>query len=166
MIYLDNRQNKIQVGEELIQNVEKIIEYTLEKEQVNIKTEISVIFIDNDEIMKINGEQRGINKVTDVLSFPMLHYPKGKVYKEVYLGFNFGAEDLNDGELILGDVVISLEKAKEQSEEFGHSFFREVSYLTVHSILHLLGYDHMVDEDKAKMRPREEEILENFNIRR
>ncbi|KOA21233.1 endoribonuclease YbeY [Clostridium homopropionicum DSM 5847] len=166
MIYIDNRQNKIPVGEELIQNVEKIIEYTLDKEQVNIKTEISVIFIDNEKIMKINGEQRGINKVTDVLSFPMLHYPKGKVYKEVYLDFKFGTEDLNEGELILGDVVISLEKAKEQSEEFGHSFLREVSYLTVHSILHLLGYDHMAEEDKAKMRPREEEILENFNIRR
>lgn len=166
MIYIDNRQNKIPVGEELIENVEKMIQYTLEKEQVNIETEISVIFIDNDEIMKINGEQRGINKITDVLSFPMLHYPKGKVYKEVYLDFNFGAEYLNDGDLILGDVVISLEKAKEQSEEYGHSFLREVSYLTVHSILHLLGYDHMLEEDKAKMRPREEQILENFNIRR
>lgn len=166
MIYIDNRQNKITVEEELIHNVERIIEYTLEKEQVNIKTEISVIFIDNDEIMRINREQRGVNKVTDVLSFPMLHYPKDKVYKEVYLNFDFGAKDLDNGELILGDVVISLEKAKEQSEEFGHSFLREVAYLTVHSILHLLGYDHMVEEDKAKMRPREEEILENFNIRR
>ena len=96
----------------------------------------------------------------------MLDFEEGKVYKDIYLDFEFD-ETFKDGEeLILGDMVLSLEKALEQSKEYGHSYEREVSYLVVHSILHLLGYDHMVDEDKIKMRAREEEILNKLDIRR
>ncbi|MEA4827876.1 rRNA maturation RNase YbeY [Clostridium sp. JNZ J1-5] len=166
MVYIDNRQNKIEVKDEIIDNVDKIINHALKEEMVNIETQVSVIFIDNHQIKEINKEQRNIDKVTDVLSFPMLYYPEGKVYKEVYLDYKFGAEDIDDGELVLGDIVLSLEKALEQSEEYGHSFMREVCYLTVHSILHLLGYDHMNEEDKSRMRKREEEILEKFNVKR
>ncbi|MFU0825390.1 rRNA maturation RNase YbeY [Clostridium sp.] len=166
MIYIDNRQDKLEVDDDILKSVNDIIEYALKEEEVNIDTEISVIFIDNEQIRNINKEQRNIDRVTDVLSFPMLDYPKGKVYKNVYKDNNFSPADLNEGRLVLGDIVLSLERAKEQSEEYGHSFLREVCYLTIHSVLHLLGYDHMEDEERSIMREREEKILEKFNITR
>ncbi|GAA0181938.1 rRNA maturation RNase YbeY [Clostridium sediminicola] len=164
MLYIDNRQGNIEINDELNKIVEKIIEFTLEKENVNLETEISLIFVDNDTIKGINYETRNINKETDVLSFPMLSYPNGKVYKEIYNNESFSYEDFNEGNLVLGDIVLSLEKAKEQSNEYNHSFFREVCYLCIHSLLHLLGYDHMKDDEKVIMRKREEEILNEFNI--
>lgn len=166
MIYVDNRQDKVDVGEELIENINKVIECALKEEEVYIDTQISVLFVDNILIQEINREQRGIDKATDVLSFPMLDYTENKVYKEIYKNYKFKPEDLDEGALVLGDIVLSLEKALEQSVEYGHSFMREVCYLTVHSILHLLGYDHMKDDEKSRMRNREEEILERFNITR
>jgi probable rRNA maturation factor len=166
MIFIDNRQRKIQVTQELETTIKDIIEYTLREEKLFIDNEVSVIFIDNKEIKEINLEQRKINEVTDVLSFPMLHYPNNKVFKEVYLNYEFDQSDLFEGRLIIGDVALSLERAKEQSEEFGHTFTRECAYLTVHSILHLLGYDHMEESQKEVMRKREEDILNNFKISR
>ena len=124
------------------------------------------MFVDNNEIREINNETRGIDKLTDVLSFPMLDYPENMVFKNVYKNKKFNEIYLDGEELVLGDMVLSLERAKEQSIEYNHSFEREVCYLVVHSILHLLGYDHMNDEDKAKMRTREEEILGKLNIKR
>ena len=122
--------------------------------------------VDNEEIKDINRKYREIDKVTDVLSFPLLDYPQGKVFKEVYENNNFHESMLDQGEIVLGDIVLSLEKAKEQSIEYGHTFKREISYLIIHSILHLLGYDHMNDQDKERMREREEYILSSFNISR
>ncbi|EET87286.1 protein of unknown function UPF0054 [Clostridium carboxidivorans P7] len=118
------------------------------------------------KIKEINKENRNIDKVTDVLSFPMLDYEKGKVFKDTYKDFNFSHVDLDEGSLVLGDIVLSLEKAKEQSLEFNHSFIREVVYLTIHSVLHLLGYDHMEEDEKSIMRKREEQILEKFHLTR
>lgn len=166
MIYIDNRQNVIDINETILDNVNNVIEYALKDEDVNVDVEVSVVFVDNEQIKEINKKQRNIDKVTDVLSFPMLNYPKGKVYKEVYKNNNFSPEDFDEGKLILGDIVLSLERAKEQSIDYGHSFLREVCYLTVHSVLHLLGYDHMNDAEKNIMRKREEEILDKFNITR
>ncbi|MBZ9608489.1 rRNA maturation RNase YbeY [Clostridium estertheticum] len=166
MIFIDNRQNKIEVSSELETIIKDVIEYTLKEEKLFIDNEVSVIFIDNEEIRKINLEHRGIDKITDVLSFPMLHYPENKVFKDVYVNYEFDQSDLYDERLVIGDVALSLEKAKQQSEEFRHSFTRECAYLTVHSILHLLGYDHMEEDPKDIMRKREEEILNNFKISR
>ncbi|MBU3142427.1 rRNA maturation RNase YbeY [Clostridium sp. CF012] len=164
MIFIDNRQNKIAVTEELETAIKDVIEYTLKEEKLLIENEVSVILIDNEEIKKINLEYRGIDEITDVLSFPMLDYQEKKVFKDEYLNYKFNQSDLNDKRLVMGDVALSLEKASQQSEEFGHSFTRECAYLTVHSILHLLGYDHMEDAEKKIMRKREEEILSNFKI--
>ena len=166
MIFIDNRQNKIQVTQELETTIKDVIEYTLKEEKLLIDNEVSVIFIDNEEIKEINLSTRRINEITDVLSFPMLHYPSNKVFKEVYLNHKFDQSDLFEGRLVIGDVALSLERSKQQSEEFGHSFIRECAYLTVHSILHLLGYDHMDEAQKQVMRKREEEILNDFNISR
>ena len=166
MLYTDNRQNKIEVNEELINIINEVCEKALKAEEVNIPYQISLLFVDNEEIRDINRETRGIDKATDVLSFPMLDYPKDKVFKEVYKETKFNEIYLDGEELVLGDMVLSLERAKEQSIEYNHSFNREVCYLVVHSILHLLGYDHMEDEEKKRMRKREEEILGSLNITR
>ena len=166
MLYTDNRQNKIEVNEELVNIINEVCEKALRAEEVNIPYQISLLFVDNEEIRDINRETRGIDKATDVLSFPMLDYPKDKVFKEVYKDTKFNEIYLDGEELVLGDMVLSLERAKEQSIEYNHSFNREVCYLVVHSILHLLGYDHMEDEEKKRMRKREEEILVDLNITR
>lgn len=115
------------------------------------RVDISVTFVDAEEIRELNCQYRDIDRVTDVLSFPQY-------------------DDLNDlpdfGEICLGDVVICKERAEEQAEEFGHSFEREIIYLFTHSILHLLGYDHMEEEEKREMREREEEVMNYLGIGR
>lgn len=166
MLYTDNRQNSIEVTDDLINIINEVCDVALKDEEVTIPYQISLLFVDNNEIREINNETRGIDKVTDILSFPMLDYPANMVFKNVYKNKKFNEIYLDGEELVLGDMVLSLERAKEQSIEYNHSFEREVCYLVVHSILHLLGYDHMNDEDKAKMRTREEEILGKLNIKR
>ncbi|MEW8956083.1 rRNA maturation RNase YbeY [Clostridium sp.] len=166
MIYFENEQDLINIDEEFKNHILKTIDFALEEEMVNIPYEISLLFVDNEMIREINREQRNIDRATDVLSFPQLNYAKDKVFKDVYLNYNFSKVDLDGENLVLGDIVLSLERSMEQSIEYGHSFLRESSYLVVHSVLHLLGYDHMEDEEKAKMRFREEEILKKLDITR
>ena len=166
MIFIDNRQTKVEASEELESEVRDIIANTLKEEKLLMEYEVSVIFVDNDEIKEINKNFRNIDKPTDVLSFPMLNYPNSLVFKDAYINYSFNASDLDDGKLILGDIAISLEMAAKQSKEYNHSFFREVCYLSTHSVLHLLGYDHIEKKDKEKMRIREEEILNKYNIYR
>lgn len=166
MIYVDNRQNKINVTEEFINKLERVINFALKEEEVNVDCEISMLFVDNNEIKEINNDTRGIDRATDVLSFPMLDYEDKKVFKEIYLNKEFDETFLDGEELVLGDIVLSLERALEQSEEYNHSFEREACYLVVHSVLHLLGYDHMEEDEKKIMRKREEEILGKLNISR
>ena len=166
MLYTENKQEKLEVTEELINKITEVSEFALKEEGVTEEYQISLLFVDNEEIREINKETRNIDRETDVLSFPMLDFEEGKVYKDMYIGFEFDETYKDGNELVLGDMVLSLEKAKEQSIEFGHSYEREVCYLVIHSILHLLGYDHMIEEDKVKMRGREEEILRKFNIER
>lgn len=166
MIYVDNRQDKIKVTEEFTKKLENTIMSALKEEGVTVPCEVSLVFVDNEEIKEINNENRSINRETDVLSFPLLEYEKDKVYKEVYKDEKFDETFLDGEDLVLGDIVLSLEKALEQSKEYNHSFEREASYLVVHSVLHLLGYDHMEDEEKRKMRGREEYILNKLNIKR
>lgn len=164
LIYIENMQSKVEAPEELKKQIEAVIDFALKEEEVNQSYEISVLLVDNEEIKRINKEHRNIDKVTDVLSFPMLDYQKGNVFREVYKDFSFDKTFLDGENLVLGDIVLSMEKAREQSEEYGHSFFREVFYLIIHSVLHLLGYDHMTEEEKTLMRLREEQILEKLNI--
>lgn len=166
MLYTGNRQNKIDIDEGFVKTISEVCEYALKEEGVDLPFQISLLFVDNDEIRDINRDTRAIDKTTDVLSFPMLDYPENKVFKDVYKGKGFSSIYLDGDELVLGDMVISLERAKEQSIEYSHSYMREVCYLVVHSILHLLGYDHMEDDEKAIMRKREEEILGGLNITR
>ena len=166
MITVENEQEKIKIEDELIRAIEETIDFTLEDQGVSYEGEVSVLLVDNDLIREINRDHRNIDKATDVLSFPMIEYEKGKTFRDLYADHEFGAEFFDGDALLLGDIVISMEKAEEQASEYGHSVKREVCYLTVHSVLHLLGYDHMNDSDKRKMRDTEERILNELKITR
>ena len=147
-IYFDNHQDKLPLTYRLKMLVREAIETTLDYEQYGNPCEVSVSFVDNAEIRDLNKKFRGMDKSTDVLSFPLFDY-EGE------------SEEPPVDEMLgmLGDIVLSLEQADLQAKEYGHSFEREVAFLTVHSMLHLLGYDHMDDgPQKAQMRKREEEI--------
>ncbi len=134
---------------------------TLEYEECNFDAEVSVTIVDNEEIREINNAERGIDSATDVLSFPMLEFDEeGNVLD---CEFDFVEDDV----ILLGDIVISAERAGEQAESFGHSFKREMAFLTVHSMLHLLGYDHVDDpEGEATMIRKQKEILDMLKITR
>ena len=121
--------------------------------------EVSVILTDNDGIHEINMDERGIDSPTDVLSFPMLDFdsPNDLSYAESYPQDYFNPET---GELLLGDIVLSLEKVISQAKEYGHSEKRELAFLTAHSCLHLFGYDHIEEEDRIQMENLEEDILQ------
>ncbi len=166
MLYTENRQDKLEVTEDFIEKITSVCDFALKEEGVNCQYQISLLFVDNEEIKEINNETRNINRETDVLSFPMLDFNEGKVFSDMYINYDFDETYKDGDELVLGDMVLSLEKALEQSKEYRHSYEREVSYLVVHSILHLLGYDHIDEDDKKKMRKREEEILNKLEIRR
>ena len=147
-------------AEEYADLLRQVIPAALEAEGVDVPCEVDVLFTDDEGIHQINLEQRQVDRPTDVLSFPMFDLQPGEHPTE---------EDADPGDNLvpLGDMVISLERAKAQGEEYGHGTRREVAYLAVHSVLHLLGYDHM-DEGpmKAQMRAREEAILEQLGITR
>ena len=136
--------------------IKKVIETVLKEEKIIRDLEIYVTLTNNNQIHKINLEQRNVDRPTDVLSFPMFEREE----------IHFLKEKNEEEPDILGDIIISIEKVKEQAEEYGHSFERELAYLTTHGMLHLLGYDHMIEEEKEQMRKREEEILEKLNITR
>ena len=151
---------EVEVSDSLSPLLEQVIVTALKEERVEFPCEINVLVTDDEGIHEINLEQRGIDRPTDVLSFPMFDLEPGEHPDE---------EDADpETELIpLGDMVISLERTVAQAEEFGHSVEREICYLAVHSVLHLLGYDHMDDGPmKAQMRLREEEILGKLGITR
>lgn len=155
-----NNQKKFKVTKEIRDLVRLAVKTSLECMEFPLKSEISVMFVDNEEIKELNCMHRGIDRATDVLSFPMFEYDETGEIIEEYLDFN------PDGEMLLGDIVISLEKAMEQSAEYGHSFEREVGFLTVHSMLHLFGFDHMCPEDEAEMFGWQNEILEKMQLSR
>ena len=135
--------------------INKVAEEVLRVHNITKNVEISVVFTDDNEIKSINNEFRNINASTDVLSFPQYEYiTAGEV------------SDINDEILVIGDVIISLEHAQMQSVEYNHSINREVGYLAAHSILHLLGYDHMNEDDKKLIRDKEELVMKNIKLTR
>lgn len=159
MIIFDNRQEREIYNEEIENIIKKVIVESLKYNEFFYSYEISVSLVDNSEIREINNEFRGINRATDVLSFPMIEY-NGEYYSK---DFKFQPYDITpDGEIPLGDIVLSLERAREQSLEYGHSYEREVAFLTCHSVLHLLGYDHEEEEERRIMRGKEEDILKSL----
>lgn len=149
-IILDDRQDKIKVSEELLVKINDIIIECLGYEGYDDNYEVSLSFVDNEEIHQLNRDFRGVDRATDVLSFPLLT----------------DDFDVEIEEESLGDIVISLERALEQSVEYNHSFDREVCFLVCHSMFHLLGYDHDTEENTKEMRKKEEDILNKLKITR
>jgi probable rRNA maturation factor len=138
--------------------VKKVLDKCFEEEGLlDSKLIMTITFTTPEEIRKINKKYRKIDKATDVLSFPM--FEKDELDEKIKRG-DFPYED------VLGDVIISIEKVREQAEEYGHSFERELSYMLVHGFYHLMGYDHIEEEDKKIMRPKEEKILNELKITR
>lgn len=151
-IYFENQQESEKVTYRLKRLIRRAVEATLVYEAVEESCEVSVTFVDNEGIRALNQRFRGIDRATDVLSFPLFDED----------GMDAHVEELD---CMLGDIVLSLERAREQAEEFGHSFEREVAFLTVHSVLHLLGYDHeLSEEDDADMRRRQTEIVTGMGL--
>ena len=128
--------------------------------QTDTPLTIEFLFVDNEEIRRLNAETRGVDKVTDVLSYPTLDGICGVEIK----GENFPFDKDDDGNLCIGSVVVCRERAKEQAEEYGHSYRRELHYLFVHGVMHCLGYDHIEEQDKTEMRAAEERVLEKMGI--
>ena len=139
--------------------IREIAEAALDHEKCPYEAEISVILTDNESIREINRDYRQIDSPTDVLSFPLVDYERPSDFDHV----EEASEDYfnpETGELMLGDIVISVEKVEEQAEKYGHSMERELAFLVAHSMLHLCGYDHMEDGEREVMEARQREILE------
>ena len=150
-VIITNSQKKVRIPTGMRMLIRRACTAVLRNEEFEGPAEVSVTFVDNDQIKELNAQYRDKDTETDVLSFPM------------------GADgdydtNLDTGAKILGDVVLSMEKAQEQANLYGHSFQREVGYLTVHSMLHLLGYDHMEPLDKVHMREKEESVMRQLGL--
>ncbi len=130
--------------------------------QTDVPLAIELLFVDGEEIHRLNRETRGVDRVTDVLSYPTLENIKGQALH----GKDFPFDIDEEGNLLIGSIAVCLDRAKEQAEEYGHSFERELHYLIVHGIMHCLGYDHIADEEQTEMRQKEEYILEKLGITR
>ena len=139
--------------------IRDVVEASLDYEKCPYEAEVNVILTDNETIREINREQRRIDSATDVLSFPMVDYetPSDFDHVEEAVEDYFNPET---GELMLGDIVISVEKVEEQAEKYGHSQTRELAFLVAHSMLHLCGYDHMEEEERLEMEERQRAILD------
>lgn len=150
-IVFEDRQYYKKFDEGLMNKIEDVIVACLEHEDYDTEYEVSLSFVTNDEIREINREYRGIDKVTDVLSFPMLTEDDFEIEYE---------------EFSLGDIIISVERADEQAKEYGHSIEREICFLVCHSMFHLLGYDHMTEDEASEMQEKEKTVLKSLGITR
>ena len=151
-IYFENDQDKEKITYKLKMLIRRAVQATLRYESVHEDKEVSVTFCDDEKIRELNNKFRGIDKATDVLSFPLFDGGENGYF-------------VPEVDVMLGDIVISLERARAQAEEFGHSFERESAFLVVHSMLHLLGYDHETgEEDEMDMRKRQSEIMEIMGL--
>lgn len=139
--------------------IREIVLAALDYEACPYEAEITVVLTDNSEIHKLNREYRKVDGPTDVLSFPMLEYETPSDFSRVEENYedSFNPET---GELLLGDIIISVDKVAEQAESYGHSMERELAFLVAHSMLHLCGYDHMEDNEREEMEKRQKKILE------
>lgn len=147
--------------------LEEVIIQALDYEKCPYECEINLTFTDDDGIRIINSEFRGLDIPTDVLSFPMIDYETPADFENLDSDENFAMYfNPESGELLLGDIVISVERAKLQAEEYGHSLKREICFLTAHSMLHLMGYDHMTDDERVIMEKKQDEILNILGITR
>lgn len=154
-MHIDFHDQTDSIRTEYIDLLKDLIQFTAKKENVPNEAEVSINFVYNDDIREINREYRHQDKVTDVISFAMQERLEDEM--EI-VGANLP--------VVLGDIIISVDKAKEQAKEYNHSFERELGFLAVHGFLHLLGYDHIKEDEEKKMFKRQDEILGEFGLER
>lgn len=155
MLSIDFIDDMNKVSEEEITLIQEILQFAAKAEGIEEECELSVTFVDNESIREINKEYRGKDAPTDVISFAMEEMGEDEIAI-------IGA----DMPRVLGDLIISIDRAKEQAEEYGHSFERELGFLALHGFLHLLGYDHIEKEDEVVMFGRQKDILESYGLSR
>ena len=161
-LLIDNQQSKT---EDFQSFFEEVLDKTLEFLNLQTQVEVSLLLVDNEEIQHLNRNYRGIDNATDVLSFPMLDLDPSD--KEDWLEEFEGSVTADDQQVVLGDIVISVEKAEEQAKEYGHGLKRELGFLLIHGVLHLLGYDHEKGESEEQaMNAIQDEILEELSLLR
>ncbi len=168
-VLIDNRQSHVNIEKDAENFIENLVNAVLEYESCTDDYEVSISLVSNEEIRDLNRVYRNVDAATDVLSFPMIEFEEdneNKLQAESCDDFEDSAKEYIEEELPLGDIVISVEKAKEQAQEYGHSLKRELSFLLVHGMLHLLGYDHENKKDETIMFQKQEQILDKLNIRR
>lgn len=166
-IYIENENNaEFDFDYEAV--IRDVIEESVSYADCPFEVSVEVTITGNEEIREINREQRGNDNATDVLSFPMIEYenPGDFTFLEADDDFVYDYFEPDTGELLLGDIVISSERVYSQAEEYGHSVKRELAFLVAHSMLHLFGYDHMEDEERADMEEKQREILDRLGITR
>ncbi|HZH61418.1 MAG TPA: rRNA maturation RNase YbeY [Metabacillus sp.] len=152
---IDSHDETNELTEEQIKTVEELLQFAAETEDVSQGAELSVTFVSNERIQEVNREYRDKDQPTDVISFALEEMGEGEM--EIIGG---------DQPRVLGDIIISIPRAREQAEEYGHSFMRELGFLAVHGLLHLLGYDHMTDSEEKVMFTKQKEILNNYGLKR
>ena len=151
------REYGLELGIDYEKTALQVAEQILTEEECPYEAEVSLLLTSDEEILRLNLEYRGIDRPTDVLSFPI--FEKDELSQKLQEN-DFTYEDM------LGDIMISMERVKEQAQEYEHSFEREFSYMLVHGFYHLMGYDHIQEEDKKIMRPKEEKILKDLKMDR
>lgn len=145
IVEIDNRQDDLDIAQDIIENCKLAVRQCLIYELGSVDYEVSISFVSEEEIKNLNKEYRNIDRITDVLSFPL-------------------NEAFDIKERMLGDIIISVKRAKEQAEDYGNSLKRELVYLTVHSMFHLFGYDHMTESDKKVMREKEKDVIRILGV--
>ncbi|MBQ3038474.1 MAG: rRNA maturation RNase YbeY [Clostridia bacterium] len=159
-IYIQNNQNEIEISTEIENVIKCSIDEVMAYEDCKFDAEVSVIIVDEEEMRQLNSEHRQKDSPTDVLSFPILEFDDD-------LNIVNSDFDFNDELVMLGDIVICAKRAMAQANEYGHSFIREIAFLTVHSMLHLLGYDHEHNEDEEQlMFKKQKEVLDKMGVTR
>ena len=160
LVYIENEQSRIDITEEHENMIRNTAMESLKQEGIGVACEVDILLTDDEAIRQINARFRNVDAPTDVLSFPMASMEKGKIID------TGNDSDPDEGLLVIGDIVISVETAMRQSEQYGHSFEREIAFLTAHGMYHLMGYDHEVAHDEKEMTEKQEAVLGKLGLRR
>lgn len=159
-VFIENEQTAVAVTDEMLGLLEKTVRTCLDSENIKVGCETNILLTDDESIRSINKQFRNMDKPTDVLSFPMTDMKNGEIPT--------GDDDYDPDEelLLLGDIVISMETAQRQAGQYGHSFERELAFLTAHGVFHLLGYDHMEKEEETVMLSKQEAVMARLGLKR
>lgn len=164
MTFLIDYETDIEIGIDYASLAKEVADKVIDMEECPYEVSVNLVITDNEEIKRVNTEFRNIAAPTDVLSFPMIPFEEPAGYDIVEEDDSYF--DMDTGELLLGDIMISVEKVFAQAEEYGHSVKREFCFLVAHSMLHLLGYDHMTPEEASIMETKQAKALEELGISR